>query len=99
MAKHFEWAIDEKGFFSDWRNASSIAAEAPYWTGCTWCVPALAEAELDVVGTVLAYKRLSAVEHAFRSLMSVDLKVRPVFPPHRRAGYAPMSCCACWPTT
>ncbi len=30
-----------------------------------------------------AYKRLSAVERAFRSLKTVDLKVRPVF--HRTA--------------
>ena len=29
--------------------------------------------------TVRAYKRLSAVERAFRSLKTVDLKVRPVF--------------------
>ena len=34
-------------------------------------------------GTVRAYKRLSTVERAFRSLKTVDLKVRPVF--HRSA--------------
>ena len=37
------------------------------------------ETELDAPATVRAYKRLSTVERAFRSLKSVDLKVRPVF--------------------
>ena len=39
--------------------------------------------ELGAEGAVRAYKRLSAVERAFRSLKTVDLKVRPVF--HRTA--------------
>ena len=39
----------------------------------------LTAAELDAEGTVRAYKRLSAVERAFRSLKTVDLKVRPIF--------------------
>ena len=41
------------------------------------------ETALDARGTVRAYKRLSTVERAFRSLKTVDLKVRPVF--HRSA--------------
>ena len=44
----------------------------------------LAEGEQGAENTVRAYKRLSAVEHAFRSLKTVDLRVRPVF--HRIAG-------------
>jgi len=39
----------------------------------------LPETELDGPGTVRAYKRLSSVERAFRSLKTMDLKVRPVF--------------------
>ena len=39
----------------------------------------LADDELDAAATVRAYKRLSTVERAFRSLKTVDLKVRPVF--------------------
>ena len=35
--------------------------------------------ELDAHATVRAYKRLSTVERAFRSLDTVNLKVRPVF--------------------
>ena len=39
----------------------------------------LPQQELDAVGTVRAYKRLSRVERAFRSFKTVDLKVRPVY--------------------
>ena len=34
---------------------------------------------LDAEATVRAYKRLSRVERAFRSLKTVDLKVRPIY--------------------
>ena len=82
MAKHFEWAIDENGFFGYRRNAESIAAEAAL-DGLYVIRTSLPEAELDAQGAVRAYKRLSTVERAFRSLKTVDLKVRPVF--HRTA--------------
>ena len=39
--------------------------------------------QMDATQTVRAYKNLSKVERAFRSLKSVDLKVRPLH--HRRA--------------
>src|SRR5215813_13732591 len=38
----------------------------------------VASARLDREQTLLAYKRLATVERAFRSLKSVDLKVRPI---------------------
>lgn len=82
MAKHFEWSIDEKGWFSYGRNASSIAAEAAL-DGLYVIRTSVPESELDAPGTVRAYKRLGTVERAFRSLKTVDLKVRPVF--HRSA--------------
>jgi hypothetical protein len=82
MAKHFEWSIDEKGGFTYRRNASSIAAEAAL-DELYVVRTSLPETELDAHGTVRAYKRLSTVERAFRSLKTVDLKVRPVF--HRSA--------------
>ena len=41
------------------------------------------EMQMDAAQTVRAYKNLSKVERAFRSLKSVDLKVRPLH--HRRA--------------
>ena len=82
MAKHFEWSIDAQGFFAYRRKAGSIAAEAAL-DGLYVIRTSLADSELDAQATVRAYKRLSTVERAFRSLKSVDLKVRPVF--HRTA--------------
>ena len=80
------------------RNAASINAEAAL-DGLYVIRTSLPEAELDGQGAVRAYKRLSTVERAFRSLKSVDLKVRPVF--HRTAERvrAPCAFVACWPTT
>ena len=82
MAKHFAWSIDEKGFFTYRRNASSIAAEAAL-DGLYVVRTSVPETTLDAPATVRAYKRLGTVERAFRSLKTVDLKVRPVF--HRSA--------------
>ena len=98
MAKHFDWHIDDNGAFGYHRNAASIAAEAAL-DGLYVIRTSLSESELDDQGTVRAYKRLSTVERAFRSLKSVDLKVRPVF--HRTAERvrAHVLPCACWPTT
>ena len=82
MSKHFDWRIDDNRAFGYHRNAASIAAEAAL-DGLYVIRTSLSESELDDQGTVRAYKRLSTVERAFRSLKSVDLKVRPVF--HRTA--------------
>ena len=77
MAKHFELEIEEDSFGYR-RTPESIAAEAAL-DGLYVVRTSLAETQLDAEGTVRAYKRLSAVERAFRSLKTVDLKVRPVF--------------------
>ena len=81
MAKHFELKIGEESFGYR-RKPESIAAEAAL-DGLYVVRTSLAETQLDAEATVRAYKRLSAVERAFRSLKTVDLKVRPVF--HRTA--------------
>ena len=78
MAKHFAWSIDDDGIFAWWRDEASIAAEARL-DGLYVIRTSLPASELDGPGTVRAYKRLSSVERAFRSLKTVDLKVRPVF--------------------
>ena len=82
MAKHLEWSIDAQGFFAYRRDAESIAAQAAL-DGLYVIRTSLAHDEMNAADTVRAYKRLSTVERAFRSLKSVDLKVRPVF--HRTA--------------
>ena len=82
MAKHFALDIKDQSFGYR-RDAESIAREAAL-DGLYVVRTSLPESELDAQGTVRAYKRLSAVERAFRSLKTVDLKVRPVF--HYTAG-------------
>ena len=82
MAKHFELEIAENAFAYR-RKPESIAAEAAL-DGLYIVRTSLPAGELDAEGTVRAYKRLSVVERAFRSLKTVDLKVRPIY--HRAAG-------------
>ena len=82
MAKHCDWSIDEQGFFAFRRDAESIAEEATL-DGLYVIRTSLRQDEMNAADTVRAYKRLSAVERALRSLKGVDLKVRPVF--HRTA--------------
>ncbi len=82
MAKHFTWSIDDEGVFTYGRDAAAIAAEAQL-DGLYVIRTSLPQSELDGPGTVRTYKRLSSVERAFRSLKTVDLKVRPVY--HRTA--------------
>ena len=81
MAKHFELAIEDDAFGYR-RKAESIAAEAAL-DGLYIVRTSLPASEMDAEATVRAYKRLSRVERAFRSLKTVDLKVRPVY--HRTA--------------
>ncbi len=81
MAKHFDLDIEDDAF-GHRRKPESIAAEAAL-DGLYVVRTSLPAGELDAEGAVRAYKRLSAVERAFRSLKTVDLKVRPVF--HRTA--------------
>ena len=78
VAKHFTWAIDDDGVFGFRRDDASIAAEARL-DGLYVIRTSLPESALDGPGTVRAYKRLNSVERAFRSLKTVDLKVRPVY--------------------
>ena len=81
MGKHFQLEITEEAF-SYRRKAEAIAAEAAldgiYVIRTS--VPAMA---MDADTCVASYKGLSAVERAFRSLKSVDLKIRPIH--HRTA--------------
>ena len=78
MAKHFTWSIDDQGRLVHERNAAAIAREAAL-DGLYVVRTSLPETEMGAEDTVRSYKRLSRVERAFRSLKSVDLKVRPVF--------------------
>jgi transposase len=76
VAKHFRIEITEAGFRYA-RDPQSIETEA-YLDGLYVIRTRLAREALDAEATVLAYKRLAQVERAFRSLKTVDLKVRPI---------------------
>ena len=87
MAKHFQIGITDETF-SFTQNPRSIAAEAAL--DGIYVVRTNLPAEhsdaatgqargLTAHATVRAYKSLSGVERAFRSLKTVDLELRPVF--------------------
>jgi transposase len=77
MAKHFELTIAQARF--TWkRKHAQIDAEAAL-DGLYVIRTSLPPDQLDPNAAVAAYKSLSRVERAFRSIKTVDLKVRPVF--------------------
>jgi transposase len=76
MGKHFQWQISEDGFTFE-RNQESIDREAAL-DGIYVLRTNVPAAQLSAAETVKAYKGLSGVERAFRSLKGVDLKIRPI---------------------
>jgi hypothetical protein len=77
MGKHFTTAITDKSF-NFTRDDTGIAAEAAL-DGIYVVRTNLAAEQSDAASTVRAYKNLSVVERAFRSLKTVDLELRPVY--------------------
>jgi hypothetical protein len=81
MGKHFQLHITEDSFWFE-RKQDSIDRESAL-DGIYVIRTNVAAEQLSGPQTVQAYKGLAAVERAFRSLKSVDLKIRPVH--HRLA--------------
>jgi hypothetical protein len=81
VAKHFELTIGDAAF-SYQRKLDSIAAEAAL-DGIYIIRTSVAAARMDAADCVRNYKSLANVERAFRSLKTIDLKVRPIH--HRTA--------------
>jgi len=81
VAKHFELAIEDKSFTFA-RRHDAIAAEASL-DGIYIIRTSLQAQRMDAADCVRNYKALANVERAFRSLKTVDLKVRPIH--HRTA--------------
>ena len=77
MRKHFELTIEDDSF-SYQRLDEQIAEEASL-DGLYVVRTSLPTETLSAEQTVAAYKDLSQVEWAFRSMKSVDLKVRPIY--------------------
>jgi len=76
MAKHF--AVDIRdGYFAWRRRDDEIAAEARL-DGIYVIRTSVPAVQMDAAQAVQAYKDLSRVERAFRSLKTVDLEIRPI---------------------
>jgi hypothetical protein len=80
VAKHFELTIEDNTFTFA-RKTDAIAAEAALG-GIYIIRTSLSAAQMDAPSCVRNYKSLAQVERAFRSLKTVDLKVRPIH--HRK---------------
>src|SRR6059036_549941 len=81
VAKHFELAIGDNTFTFA-RKLEGIAAEAAL-DGIYIIRTSVSAAQMDASQCVRNYKALANVERAFRSLKTIDLKVRPIH--HRTA--------------
>lgn len=77
MGKHFILDITEESF-SYRRDQEKIAAEAAL-DGLYVIRTSVPARSLSSEATVSVYKNLSRVERAFRSIKTVDLKIRPVY--------------------
>ena len=76
VAKHFELTITDHSF-TFWRIANSIAAEAAL-DGLYIIRTSVTSQRMDAATCVRTYKSLAQVERAFRSIKTMDLKVRPI---------------------
>lgn len=81
VAKHFELIITDTSFRFE-RKHAAIAAEAAL-DGIYIIRTSVDAQRMDAADCVRNYKALANVERAFRSLKTVDLKVRPIH--HRTA--------------
>lgn len=77
VAKHFALTITDDVFGYE-RKVDQIAAEAEL-DGLYVVRTNIPAEQLSADDTVRAYKSLSQIERAFRSMKSIDLKIRPVY--------------------
>lgn len=77
VAKHFHLDIQDRAFNYHVKQAQ-VEAEASL-DGIYVIRTSLSRKRLDAADTVRTYKSLSAVERAFRSFKTMDLKVRPIY--------------------
>jgi transposase len=76
MGKHFQWRIEENSFHYE-RKTASIEREEKL-DGIYVIRTSVNKEALSPQQVVASYKSLSGVERAFRSLKTVDLRVRPI---------------------
>jgi transposase len=76
MAKHF--ALEIRDGYLAWQRRSDRIAEEARLDGIYVIRTSVPAEHLDTAETVQAYKDLSRVERAFRSMKTVDLEIRPI---------------------
>jgi transposase len=76
MAKHF--AVDIRDGHLAWQRRTDRIEEEARLDGIYVIRTSVPAEHLDAAETVQAYKDLSRVERAFRSLKTVDLEIRPI---------------------
>jgi transposase len=81
VAKHIELTIEQERF--EFRVREDSVAQEAALDGLYVLRSALPQSRMDAPEIVRSYKSLSEVERAFRSMKTVDLKVRPIH--HRLA--------------
>ena len=77
MAKHLELTITNTSL--TWQRRHGTIAQEAALDGLYVIRTSVPAEQLDAAAAVAAYKSLSHVERAFRSIKTVDLHVRPVF--------------------
>jgi transposase len=77
MAKHLELTITDSSL--SWQRRHEAIAQEAALDGLYVIRTSVPAQQLDAAAAVAAYKSLSHVERAFRSIKTVDLHVRPVF--------------------
>ena len=77
MAKHLELTITDTSL--SWQRRHEAIAQEAALDGLYVIRTSVPAEQLDAAAAVAAYKSLSNVERAFRSIKTVDLHVRPVF--------------------
>jgi hypothetical protein len=77
MAKHIELSISDTAF--TWQRRHEVIAREAALDGLYVIRTSVSAQQLDAAAAVAAYKSLSNVERAFRSMKTVDMHVRPVF--------------------
>lgn len=76
MAKHFDVEVADR--YLSWQRRIEQIAEEERLDGIYVLRTSMPAEHLDAAETVQAYKDLSRVERAFRSLKTVDLEIRPI---------------------
>jgi hypothetical protein len=77
MGKHIELSITDTAF--TWQRRHEVIAQEAALDGLYVIRTSVNAQQLDAAAAVAAYKSLSNVERAFRSMKTVDMHVRPVF--------------------